>query len=347
MASEKMRPGAEQGEPGPEAEVFERRKVTSHLEGPNGEHATLDVAVSKKDGTLKFTNFWDLDKTLLNAERFHFAAVDKIYPEFAKTPEDAEELHKFFFAGFALGNSFREWDRMRRICEEGKVQYKDSRVYEREFINDPEKRKMIDGAGQAEGWHEKANAILQHYGKIAYEIMEKEYKKDPEGFQKELVKPQTRDLLVAKTRMGQASVFMTANQVDFAKGLVTFSGLSKYGLALATDETMAKGKGGKEIAIEELIKELDAMGLKVNRKRALAAGDSPKGDVGSGTKTGLKYGILVADTSEDIANIREQEEFKNIFETTDVKNIATKEIKQSKSGRYLHGKKGSQEKSDK
>ncbi|MEK7574748.1 MAG: hypothetical protein AAB511_00775, partial [Patescibacteria group bacterium] len=98
-----------------EALTFECKKVTSKLDGPNGEHADLSVAVAEKDGNLRHVNFWDLDKTLLVAEPIHAKAVEQIFPENAKTDELRSELHKVYFDGFKLGNSFREWDRMWRI----------------------------------------------------------------------------------------------------------------------------------------------------------------------------------------------------------------------------------------
>lgn len=225
-----------------EAPQFERRRVLSLLEGPNGENIELSVAISKEDGELRETNFWDLDKTLLFAEPIHAKAVDQIFPEHVQNDETSKELHGVYFKGFELGNSFREWDRMWRIYGENQLKYKDPLVYEKEFLgaNNP-KQRLIDEPGHPEGYHERANEILQRYGKIAYEIMKTEYEKSPEEFQKGFIKPEMIQLLQEKTRLGQVNVYMTANQADFARGLVAFSDLYKYGLALATDETMAGG----------------------------------------------------------------------------------------------------------
>ena len=347
MMREKLSPSYEADEATPEQQESEWRTVTSQLEGLHGAPAELNVAISKEDGEVKHANFWDLDKTLLFAEPIHFAAVEQIYPEFAKDEESRKALHEFYVAGFTLGNSYREWDRMRRICEEGQSQYKDPTVYERDFMDDPETKKLIDEPGRPEQYHEMANTILQRYGKIAYSIMEEKYNDDPEGFEKMFVKPEMIDLLKKKARLGQVNTYMTANQQDFAAGLVKFSGIADYGLLLAPDEKMTGG--GKEVAIEWLIVELSKMGLKVNRKRATAIGDSIKGDVGSGAKTGLGSGILVTETSEQIAAIRERahkdtsdgRQIKAVLEGTDVEAIPSHEVTRGERGWHF-GKKGSQ-----
>src|SRR5581483_11908346 len=100
--------GSEKKEDG----IFERKSVASHLEGPHGERTELRVALSRKDGELRGTNFWDLDKTLLVAEPIHATAVERIFPEVAQDEAARKELHRVYFDGFTLGNSFREWDRM-------------------------------------------------------------------------------------------------------------------------------------------------------------------------------------------------------------------------------------------
>ena len=334
---------------GKDAGPYERLAVRSRLGGPNGERAELSIAVSSQDGEMRGINFWDLDKTLLLAEPIHAKAVDQIFPAFAESRESRDELHKVYFNGFALGNSFREWDRMWRIYGEGQNQYKDVRVYETEFMgNDNPKQKLIDEPGHGEGYHERANEILQRYGRIAYDVMRKEYEKDPEEFQKGFLKPEMLQLLIEKSRLGQASVYMTANQKDFARGLVAFSGLYKYGLALATDETMAGG--GKEVAIRNLIKELGDMGLRVNKKRAAAIGDSIKGDVGSGAREELGSGVLVVEATDDPnaimarakGNNPDGEQLRAIFEQTNVEAIPTEEVGKSKHGVYRFGKRSSQ-----
>ncbi len=347
---ERLSPSYESNEAIQEKQESEWRVAISQLEGLHGAPIEQKVAISKEDGELKHTNFGDLDKTLLFAEPIHFAAVEQIYPEFAKDEESKRELHEFYVAGFTLGNSYREWDRMRRICKEGQFQYKDPALYERDFMDNAQTKKLIDEPGHPEQYHEMANTILQRYGKIAYGIMEEKYNADPEAFQKMFVKPEMIDLLMKKSRLGQVNVYMTANQKDFAAGLVKFSGIGDYGLVLASDENMTGG--GKEIAIEWLIGELAKMGLKVNRNRATAIGDSIKGDVGSGAKAGLGTGILVTETSEQIAAIRERatkdtpdgNQVKAVFEGTQIEAIPSNEVTNRK-GKWYHGKKSSQRRS--
>ena len=349
---------AESSSPKEERTVsYERRKVVSHLEGPSGEHEEISVSISQEDGSLRHANYWDLDKTLLLAEPIHAKAVEQIFPDFARDEASREELHQVYFDGFALGNSFREWDRMWRIYGEGQTKYKDALVYEGEYRGeDNPKQKLIDEPVHSEQYHERANEILQRYGKIAYGIMKKEYDQSPVGFQKGFVKPEMLQLLEAKTRLGQVSVYMTANQRDFARGLVAFSGLYKYGLALATDEDMAGG--GKEVAIRKLTLELASMGLQVNKQMATAIGDSIKGDVGSGAKEGLGSGILVTDTSAHVEKILKRartttgtaEEMKDAgqlrssIEGTNVEAIPTKEVQKSTRDVFLFGKRGSKKK---
>ncbi len=339
--------------------TFEHVKKSSLLKGPAGETAEVHVAIitepAEHQGELRHVNFWDLDKTLLLAEPIHAKAVEQIFPEFAKTEEARAELHKVYFAGFKLGNSFREWDRMWRIYGEGQEKYKDHRVYEAEFLGkDNPKRRIIDEPGHAEGFHERANNILQRYGKIAYDFMAEEYKADPEGFSQRILKPEIVQLLIEKTKLGQVSVFMTANQADFARGLVAFSGLWKYGLALATDETMAGG--GKEIAIRTLFGQLEEMGLTPNKDECTAIGDSILGDVGSGVVEGLGNGVVITETHEDIAAILargadsnpDQKDREAIQRTLDGKTkvvgIATKSMEKNKNGLYPFGKSSSQKK---
>ena len=332
---------------------YERRDVQSNLVGSNGERAIIRVAVSP-EGELKHTNYWDLDKTVLLSEPIHARAVEQIFPEFAKDEMARRELHKVYFDGFALGNSFREWDRMWRIYGEGQTQYKEARLYESEFMGgDNSRQKLIDEPGHDERYHERANEILQRYGKIAYGIMKEEYDRNPADFQKNFLKPEMMQLLKAKTRLGQVHVYMTANQRDFAIGLVAFSGLYKYGLALATDETMAGG--GKEIAIQKLTGELKSMGLTVNKERATAIGDSIKGDVGSGATAGLGSGVFVTETSASAEKImeragrqggspdeiRDAAQLKTILEKTSVEAIPTKEVTRSGRGVYRFGKRSS------
>ena len=245
---------------------------------------------------------------------------------------------------------------MWRIYGEGQTKYRDERVYEAEFLgeNNP-KRRLIDETGHPEGYHERANAILQRYGKIAYDIMKKEYDKNPVVFQKELMKPEVMQLLIEKTRLGQVSVFMTANQRDFAMGLVAFSELWKYGLALATDETMAGG--GKEIAIRKLIKQVEATtGAKVNKERCTAIGDSIKGDVGSGVLEGLGSGIVITETPNEVEAIIQRgaegnsddvdrNKIREILDgKTRVEAIATRKVRKSEHAVYSFGLRSSKKK---
>lgn len=283
---------------------------TSNLENVAGGHSDVKVAIMD-DGKVRRLNCWDLDKTLLLAEGPHGETVELMFPH---VPDKAY-LRKTYFDGFKLGNSFREWDRMIRIFEEGQTQYEDPAVYKAEFIDNEEQRQLIDGKSEI---HDRANDMLQRFGKTAAEWMEQKYKDKPEYFHagEFLIKPMYQ-LLLAKQRLGEAHVFMTANQKDFARALIKYSGLAEHGLALATDETMAgdetiKG-GGKEVAIPLLIKQLkEQYDLDVADDRIVAIGDSISGDVGSGYKVSLQdpkkhfSGLLVVTGEEELRKFQDQ-----------------------------------------
>ena len=334
---------------------MERRHVTSPLKGPHGEHAEVMVAIGE-DGKLRRVNFWDLDKTLVWAEEIHGPAVEELFSEV----EDREELRHVYFAGFRLGNSYREWDRMIKIYHEGQAQHKDPSVYKAEFIDNHQNRALIDEPGHQENLHERANDTLQRFGAIAFRVTSERYEHDPEFFQSEkFLNGPVYHLLRAKAHMGEVNMFMTANQKDFASALVRYSGLWKYGLGLATDETMAGG--AKEIAIIKLIEELKQMGLEAADDRLVVIGDSISGDLGSGLKVSQgdkdkKFaGILIVKDSDELRAFKnrlaktptDENEANELAQTNailkgvDVTAVASDSVRKTKSGRYKLGRIGS------
>lgn len=64
--------------------------------------------------------FFDIDKTLAHLDVLYRDAIHMLFPEV-----DRDELIKNFLAGFKLGNSFREFDRMYQIYVLGKREYSD------------------------------------------------------------------------------------------------------------------------------------------------------------------------------------------------------------------------------
>jgi phosphoglycolate phosphatase-like HAD superfamily hydrolase len=340
-------------------ETHRRVAIESALEGPNGEHAQLSVALDE-NGVASRVNFWDLDKTLLRAEPIHAAAVVEI---FLAVP-DVEELRSVYFAGFKLGNSFREWDRMHRIYTDGQEQFKDPQIYYDEVVGVDEERRKVDEDGHLA--HQRANDTLQEYGKIAYQLMAERRAREsadgtPSFFESsEFQLEAPVHLLKAKFRMGEVHVFMTANQQDFARALVAFSGLYKYGMFLATDETMVGG--GKDIAILKLIAEIEAKEIKVPRNdkgRLVVYGDSATGDIGSASKfTGQhpEYqfsGGLVTDTIEGVEQWKnklhaEQDlpenkrQLDGIFKSVDTTTLPNEDIPLSGRGIHKLGKRRSQ-----
>ncbi len=322
--------------------TIERRNLTSLLKGPNGEVPELSVAIAE-DGAARRVNFWDIDKTVLWAHDVHFETVTKLFPEAAA--KDTKDLQHTFEAGWRLGNSFREWDRMHRIFIEGQKQYRDPVIYRREFIENDEMRKKLDEPGHSEGWHERGARYLAKCDIEASAVLKRMYS---EGKIKENVLiPAMVHLLEAKTRLGELNAFMTANPREFSNGLLTYSGLYKYGFALASDEDFVGG--GKEVGIEHLMQLIESNGITVPKHRLVVLGDAEKGDVGSGYRLMKRgdytfEGVLVRkDIPEAEVFKRAAEsdpELKDMLKTMNVTVIASENAPQI-DGQYKLGRLGS------
>ena len=76
-------------------------------------------------------------------------------------------------------------------------------------------------------------------------------------------------------------VGMTANPKKFANALCKYAGLGEFFMDCATDTDVP---GTKEYKMQYLIKQLEEMGIKIPYDKLLVIGDSPLGDVGSGSK---------------------------------------------------------------
>ncbi len=266
--------------------IPKRVDLPSLLTGPDGEHATLSIAIDTADGKARRVNFWDLDKTVLWAHDVHLTAVLKMFPEAAaKDPKDLQDTSE---AGWRLGNSYREWYRLYKIYTEGRNEYRDVEAFRKEFIENEENRKRIDGTGHE--WHDIAAEILARYDIEASSVLSDLHESGKLG--EEFLMPAMVHLLDAKTRLGEINTFMTANPPGLAQALVQYSGLWKYGFDIASDHDMVGG--GKEIAIEHLIRRIDELGIQLGRVCHIVLGDSKRGDVGSGYKLMKEKGYTVA-----------------------------------------------------
>jgi phosphoglycolate phosphatase-like HAD superfamily hydrolase len=242
--------------------------VQSELEGLDGRKKDIKIELME-DGRPRAMAFFDIDGTLTHLTVIHGEAIARLFPE-----QDPKELAETYYRGFKLGNSFREFDRMRGIYEDGHLEWKDPEVYFKNRFTP--QAKEIDEPGHLA--HNIAAAILKEYGEIVVQVTEKLYKQNPEEFEKSNIQP---IFLLARmyARLGIPMVGFTANAKVFVDKLAKYLKLSDIFLDIATDETMAGG--GKEIAIHHLIDKLESKGVPVPKNRLIFVGDSLRGDIGT------------------------------------------------------------------
>jgi|SRR3989338_5046285 len=271
--------------------------VSSAIKSLDGKERELGVRLDKEKRP-KTAAFFDIDGTLAHLKPIHALAINELLPG-----RDPVEIHKVHVAGFKLGNSFREMDRMLGIYEDGHEEWKGPEVYRTQRLLPHQKE--IDGAGNKA--HERAAAFLQRYGDAAARIMEKKFKEEPEMFERAKIKPIFRLAKMYK-RLGIPMGVMTANPRNLMDPITKYLGFSDYFIDISTDEDMAKGKGGKEVAIPDLVKKFQAKGIGLPREFILI-GDSIRGDVGVGLRLpkewgGRMKGIVVYD---DKAALKEEQ----------------------------------------
>jgi len=99
----------------------------------------------------------------------------ELFPE-----EEPAELEQTYYQGFKLGNSFREFDRMRGIYIDGHIEWKVRNLFKRSFY-------FAGGRNDQPGHlaHNIAAGILKEYGEIASAICDELYQKNPEKFEKQ------------------------------------------------------------------------------------------------------------------------------------------------------------------
>ena len=273
--------------------------ISSELEDIDGEKKDIRVELME-DGKPPALAFFDIDGTLAHLGIVHGKAIVKLFPD-----EDPKELEDTYYKGFKLGNSFREFDRMRGIYIDGHTEWKDPEVYFKDrFIPFA---KEIDEPGHLA--HNIAAAILKEYGEIAARVAEELYKENPDTFKKANVEP---IFVLAKiySRLGIPMVGFTANARVLVDKLAKYLELSGLFLDIASDEDMVGG--GKEVAIHHLIDKLESKGVPIPFNRFIFVGDSLRGDIGTSLNARLQdkgisgQGILVLKDRNALLEIEKQ-----------------------------------------
>ena len=284
---------------GKEMETKKWVSVFSELQGLDGNKKEIKIRVME-DNKPQSVAFFDIDGTLAHLDIIHGKAIAKLFPE-----ADPKELEETYYKGFKLGNSFREFDRMRGIYIDGRADWKDPDVYlKNRFIPHANE---IDEAGNKD--HEIAAKILKLYGETASIIADEIYQKNPEKFKETNIGPIFR-LAEIYSRLGIPMFGFTANAKILVEKLAKYLKLSDFFIDIATDETMAGG--GKEIAIHKMLEELGEKGIKVPKDRLIFVGDSIRGDIGSSLlareidKEIKGQGILVLKDKEALLDIKKQ-----------------------------------------
>jgi len=273
--------------------------LKSELENINGSNQDIRIGIME-DGKPRAMAFFDIDGTLAHLSAIHGRAIAELF-----AVQEPTELEETYYRGFKLGNSFREFDRMRGIYIDGHIEWKDPEVYLRERFT-PHQREIDEPGHEA---HNVAAAILKKYGEIAAQITEELYQSNPEEFKKSNIEP---IFLLARiyARLGIPIVGFTANAKVFVDKLAKYLKLSEIFLDIATDETMAGG--GKEIAIHHLIEKIESKGMSIPKDRLIFVGDSLRGDIGTGIKARSKdgqisgQGILVLKDRNALIEIEKQ-----------------------------------------
>jgi len=273
--------------------------VKSELTGVDGNKRDIKIEIME-DGKPRAMVFFDIDGTLAHLDVIHGKAIAKLFPD-----ENSKELEETYYKGFKLGNSFREFDRMRGIYIDKHPEWKDSEIYwqERYLPN----AKAIDEPGNEA--HEIAAEILKIYGETAANVADELFKEHPEKFGQSNIGP-IFHLAKIYQRLGIPMVGFTANAKIFVDKLAKYLKLSDMFIDIATDEIMAGG--GKENAIHFLIKEMEEKGLQVPKDRLIFVGDSIRGDIGSSILAKNKdkeisgRGVLVLKDKDALLQIKKQ-----------------------------------------
>ncbi len=298
--------------------------VQSELEDVNGNKKDIKIELME-DGNPRAVAFFDIDGTLAHLDSIHGKAIAKLFPE-----EKPKELEKTYYGGFKLGNSFREFDRMRGIyIDKNHPEWRDPEIYLKERF--AKHSKEIDEPGNEA--HEIAAEILKAYGEMAGNVADEIYKENREEFKQSNIEP-IFHLAKIYQKLGIPMVGFTANAKIFVDKLAKYLGLSDLFIDIATDETMSGG--GKENAIHYLINELEEKGIKVPKDRLIFVGDSIRGDIGSSITARLKdkeihgQGVLVLKDKDALIQIKKQinedSDLKSIVDSIDIHGLVVSDV---------------------
>ena len=297
--------------------------IISELEDLEGNKKEIKIELMK-DGMPRALVFFDVDETLAHLDFIYSKAIQKIFSK-----QDPEELEKIYFEGFKLGNSFREFDRMRGIYLDGRAEWKDPEFYYRNrFLPNAQE---IDESGNFA--HNQAAKMLQEYGEAASLICDEFYKNGKDKFEKSKI--QSIFLLVKMySSLGMPMVIVTANAKVFADRFTKYLDFTDYFLDIATDEDIVGG--GKEMAIPNLIKKLERKGIKIPKSRLIFVGDSLRGDIGiclvaQEKDSNIKgQGVLVLKDKKSLIEIKKQinedEKIKKIIDSMEVYGFVTENV---------------------
>ncbi|HEY4513230.1 MAG TPA: HAD family hydrolase [Candidatus Paceibacterota bacterium] len=304
---------------------FEKKWVfiKSELEGLDGDKKEIKIELMA-DGKPRAIAFFDIDGTLAHLSTIHGKAISKLFPE-----QEPLELEETYYKGFKLGNSFREFDRMKGIYIDGRTEWRDPEVYFKERF-EPHKEE-IDEPGHSA--HNIAAGILKEYGELAAKICDEIYEISPEEFKKSNIVPIFK-LAHIYAKLGIPMFGFTANAKVFVDKLAKYLKLSDIFLDIATDETMTGG--GKELAIHHLLDVLESKGVSTPKGRMIFVGDSLRGDIGTSLTAREKnegifgQGILVLKDMDALfaaeRQINADPKLRNIVDNIDVYGFIVDEV---------------------
>lgn len=307
------------------ASQLEKRwiSVPSELVGLDGNKKNIRIELME-DGKPRAMAFFDIDGTLAHLGAIHGKAIAKLFPD-----QDPKELEETYYKGFKLGNSFREFDRMRGIYIDRHAEWKDPEVYLKDrFAPNPAE---VDEPGH--GAHDAAAMMLKEYGEAAAQIAEQLYETNKEEFSKSNIAP---IFILARmyARLGIPMVGFTANAKVLVERLAKYLGLSDIFIDIATDETMAGG--GKEVAIHSLISKVEEKGVPVPKDRLVFVGDSIRGDIGTSLTARGKdqeisgQGILVLKDKAALIEIKKQisenPDLRALADTIDIQGLVVADV---------------------
>jgi phosphoglycolate phosphatase-like HAD superfamily hydrolase len=256
-------------------------KVQSDLEvfdGEKWEKPEIEIKLGA-DGKPKALAFFDIDKTLAELGFIHGEAFKKLFAG-VFPDEDPNEMTEVYLGALGLGTTYRVFDRIFRIYRDGREEFKDPDKY-LDWLNDH--LTEVDEAGLD---HDLAAEYSQRHSQMGAEIAIELFENNPEIFEQAKIGP-VFQLVEILQRMGIPLAVMTANDEPFARAISKCLGLGNNFISMVYQKDFEGG--GKDAAIEVLIKKFDEKGIPIP-ENLMVVGDSLKGDIGSGAKFMEKHG---------------------------------------------------------